>query len=132
MVIPPAAVTEMMDAFGRLGTRHAVVISAGFKETGDNGATLESELLATARKHGMRFLGPNCMGVIHAHFPLNFTVAPAAERAGASEHRLPERHLHDPGAELGAGSGRRHQQVHQHRQRGRHRSGRLSRIPGSG
>lgn len=76
MVIPPAAVTEMMDAFGRLGTRHAVVISAGFKETGNSGATLETELLATARKHDMRFLGPNCMGVLHSHFPLNFTVAP--------------------------------------------------------
>ena len=76
MVIPPAAVPEMLDAFGQLGTRHAVIISAGFKETGADGATLEAELLSVAKKHGMRFLGPNCMGVINPHHPLNLTAGP--------------------------------------------------------
>ncbi|MBI9082418.1 MAG: acetate--CoA ligase family protein [Desulfobacterales bacterium] len=73
MVIPPAGVAEMMDAFGRLGTRHAVIVSAGFKETGVDGAVLESELLAVAEKYGMRFLGPNCMGVINSHHPMNLS-----------------------------------------------------------
>jgi acyl-CoA synthetase (NDP forming) len=42
-----------------------VVISAGFKETGEKGAKLEKRLLETVRKNGMRLIGPNCMGVIH-------------------------------------------------------------------
>ena len=76
MVIPPSAVPGAMEAFGRLGTRHGVIISAGFKETGQDGVALEQTLLAVAAEYGMRFLGPNCMGGINPYHPLNLTAGP--------------------------------------------------------
>lgn len=82
MVIPPAAVPEMMDRFGQLGTRHAVIVSAGFKEAGRGGAALEADLLAVAEKHGMRFLGPNCMGVINPFCPLNLSAGSMLDPPG--------------------------------------------------
>lgn len=50
----------------RKGVGAVVVITAGFKETGAAGARVESRMLATARKHGMRLVGPNCMGIQNA------------------------------------------------------------------
>jgi acetate---CoA ligase (ADP-forming) len=76
LVIPPAGVPEMIEAFGRLGTRHAVIFSAGFKEVGKDGADMEADLLAVAAEYGLRFLGPNCMGIINPSLPLNLSVMP--------------------------------------------------------
>jgi len=47
----------------RKGVGAAVVITAGFKEVGGHGAEREAEILATARRFGMRIVGPNCMGI---------------------------------------------------------------------
>ncbi|RPI97793.1 MAG: CoA-binding protein, partial [Spirochaetales bacterium] len=74
IIIPSKNVTAVMDSLGRLGTRHAIVITAGFKETGEGGRDLERELVDTARKHGMRFIGPNCMGIINTAISLNTTI----------------------------------------------------------
>lgn len=82
LVVPTPLVPEMLDAFGRIGTRHAVVISAGFGETGEDGRELEREILRIARSHGIRFLGPNCLGILNTHQPLNITVAPVLSRGG--------------------------------------------------
>ena len=75
-VLPAPKVVPILDQFGQIGTRRAIIITAGFRETGAEGKRLEEELLATARKHGIRFLGPNCMGVINSHISLNVTVLP--------------------------------------------------------
>jgi acyl-CoA synthetase (NDP forming) len=73
IVLPTRIVSEAMDACGRKGIRHAIVISGGFKEVGGEGVTLEKELVAVANKYGIRFLGPNCIGVANPRHKLNTT-----------------------------------------------------------
>jgi acetyltransferase len=63
----PAALTEVA---GR-GIRAAIIASGGFREVGPEGARLESECLEIARKHKLRLLGPNCIGLIDYHLPLD-------------------------------------------------------------
>ena len=60
----------------------AVVISAGFKETGEGGADLERQLLEQARRYRMRVVGPNCLGVMSPVTGLNATFASAMARPG--------------------------------------------------
>jgi acetyl coenzyme A synthetase (ADP forming)-like protein len=57
------------------GIKRVVIISAGFKEMGEQGHKLEKELLKIARQHGVRVLGPNCLGFINNSLPLNATFA---------------------------------------------------------
>ena len=47
-----------------VGVKSAIIISAGFKETGMDGATLENEIMDIARSGGIRVVGPNCLGVM--------------------------------------------------------------------
>ena len=72
---PAATVPGVIDECGRAGIRAAVVITAGFRETGPEGAALERELLAAARRHGVRLLGPNCVGLMRPPVGLNATFA---------------------------------------------------------
>lgn len=67
LVVPAAQVLETIDACGRKGVRAVVVISAGFAETGPEGAALQQSLADRARGYGMRVVGPNCLGVLNAH-----------------------------------------------------------------
>ena len=64
IVLPAKFVPEMMRQCGELGTKSVVVITAGFKEVGPEGKALEQELIQVARTHGIRFIGPNCLGVM--------------------------------------------------------------------
>ncbi|MFB0543670.1 MAG: acetate--CoA ligase family protein, partial [Candidatus Bathyarchaeia archaeon] len=59
-----------------------IVISAGFKETGVEGAALEKHLLEVCRKYGMRMQGPNCLGVINTSIPLNLSFAASMPKRG--------------------------------------------------
>jgi acetyltransferase len=72
VLIVPAAATPaaLTDAAGR-GIRAVIISSGGFREAGPEGAALESECLEIARKHDMRFIGPNCIGLIDLHLPLD-------------------------------------------------------------
>jgi acyl-CoA synthetase (NDP forming) len=56
-----------------------VLITAGFTETGPEGAALEQEILATARAHGMRLIGPNCLGLINTHARLIMNSSPSMQ-----------------------------------------------------
>ena len=47
-----------------VGVKGAIVISAGFKETGADGALLENEIMDIAREANIRIVGPNCLGVM--------------------------------------------------------------------
>ncbi len=82
LVVPPRLVPEMLLDFGRLGTRHAVIISGGFRETGEGGKDLEKRITDIAGEYGMRFVGPNCVGIINTELPLNLTVFPAHDLDG--------------------------------------------------
>jgi acetyltransferase len=66
----------------RAGVKGAIVISAGFKEIGPEGAELERGTLAEARRGRLRIVGPNCLGVMNPQSGLNATFASAMARSG--------------------------------------------------
>ena len=82
IVAPAAAVPEIIGDCGRKGTRAAVIVSAGFREGGVPGAGLERQLRLQARKHGLRFLGPNSLGLIRTDIGLNASCGPGLPAAG--------------------------------------------------
>ncbi|MEW6526184.1 MAG: acetate--CoA ligase family protein [Spirochaetota bacterium] len=82
-VIPATGIPATLDAFGTIGTKRAIIISAGFKEVGEEGKKLEEEVKAIAAKHGIRFLGPNCMGLINSEIALNTTVMAYTAKPGS-------------------------------------------------
>jgi acetyltransferase len=82
MVLPARLVSEFLEEFGRLGTKYAVIITAGFRETGEEGRDLEKKIITIADRYGLRFLGPNCLGIINTQLPLNTTVMPVQDLNG--------------------------------------------------
>ncbi len=76
IVVPNRIVPQIMEDCGKKGVRHAIVVSGGFKETGEEGAALEKEIKEISKKYGIRFLGPNCIGVTNPHHQLNTTFLP--------------------------------------------------------
>src|SRR5450756_1919220 len=66
VIVPAKAVPGVIDEIGARGIRHVIVESAGFAEIGDAGRALQDEALGVARKHGIRVIGPNCVGVVNA------------------------------------------------------------------
>ncbi len=85
IVVPGARVNETLEACGRKGVRAAVVISAGFKEIGGEGIVREKEMVAIARRYGMRVVGPNCLGVLNTEpgVSMDATFAPPFPPAGS-------------------------------------------------
>ncbi len=79
---PAPTVAQIMEDCGQRGIRHAIVLSAGFREVGANGAALEDALTSVARKHGIRFIGPNCLGIQRPSIGLNATFSQGATRVG--------------------------------------------------
>ena len=78
VTVPVTAVLEVAQQCAEAGVKALVVISAGFRETGEAGAEREAELLRICRAADMRLVGPNCLGVINAdpEVGLNATFAP--------------------------------------------------------
>jgi acetyltransferase len=72
---PAARVPGLIEDCGRRGIRAAVVISAGFAEAGPAGRALDRELHAAARRHGVRVLGPNCLGLMRPALGVDATFA---------------------------------------------------------
>ena len=75
IAIPAPLVPEVVEECGKAGVKGVVVISAGFKEVGEEGAKLEKRLVEAARKYGVKVVGPNCLGVINTKIKLNATFA---------------------------------------------------------
>ena len=65
--VPAPLVEPVVHDAARLGTKAAVIISANFSEAGEEGAARERRLMDTVRGHGIRVIGPNCMGVLNAN-----------------------------------------------------------------
>jgi len=63
--VPAAEVVKVVAECGRARVAAVVIISAGFAETGPEGRALQDQVLATARRFGVRVLGPNCLGVVN-------------------------------------------------------------------
>jgi acyl-CoA synthetase (NDP forming)/RimJ/RimL family protein N-acetyltransferase len=65
IAIPADRVAGVIEEAAALGVRAVTVITAGFAETGRSGALAETALLKVARRHGMRIVGPNCLGLVN-------------------------------------------------------------------
>ncbi len=65
LAVPASATPAALRDCAARGTKAAIVLSAGFTEAGPAGAALQAELVAIAREHGMRVLGPNCLGAVN-------------------------------------------------------------------
>jgi acyl-CoA synthetase (NDP forming)/GNAT superfamily N-acetyltransferase len=65
VAVPAETVPAVLEQCGRRGARVVLLLSAGFGETGPAGAEHQLEVLATARRYGMRLVGPNCVGVVN-------------------------------------------------------------------
>jgi acetyltransferase len=79
---PAAIIPGIIGEAADLGILGAVVISAGFKETGPAGVELERQVLAHARRGNMRLVGPNCLGVMNPISGVNATFAAGIARRG--------------------------------------------------
>lgn len=71
LVVPPEATPKAIEDCGRRGIQAAIVMTSGFREVGEEGTRLEQECLEIARRQGVRLLGPNCIGLIDTHLPLD-------------------------------------------------------------
>ena len=72
---PAPTVPGIIEECGEAGVRAAVVITAGFSESGAQGARLERALLENARRYRLRVIGPNCLGIMRPEIGLNATFA---------------------------------------------------------
>ncbi len=84
LVVPAPEVVEIARSCAAVGVKALVVITAGFREIGGEGAVRERELLEICRGSGIRLVGPNCLGLINAapEISLNATFAPTWPRFG--------------------------------------------------
>src|SRR5437667_3850236 len=67
VVVPAAVVPAVTEDCGKKGVKSLIVISAGFKEVGQEGAALEHQVASLAQKYSMRMVGPNCLGTINTN-----------------------------------------------------------------
>jgi acetyl coenzyme A synthetase (ADP forming)-like protein len=82
ILVPAKVVPGVLDECGQKGIKGVVVISAGFREVGREGRQLEQQLIETARRYGMRLVGPNVLGIIDTVASLNASFAAAMPRPG--------------------------------------------------
>lgn len=79
---PAALVPSIVEQCGRADVTGVIIISAGFKETGEHGKELEDEIISIRKKYGMRIIGPNCIGVVRPNVGLNVSFLKANPEAG--------------------------------------------------
>lgn len=73
--VPASRVLAAARECGEAGVKTLTVVTAGFKEIGKEGLDLEKKLLETCSQYGMRMLGPNCVGLMDTHTPINASFA---------------------------------------------------------
>jgi acetyltransferase len=72
---PSSTVPDILEQCGKRGIKGIIIISAGFKEIGDEGLKLEKKLTDIKKKYGLRIIGPNCVGITIPNLNLNATFA---------------------------------------------------------
>jgi acetyltransferase len=83
MIATPAkTVPDVMEECGRAKVKGVIIVSAGFKETGPDGKALEEKIGAIAKQHGIRVIGPNCIGIIRPRINLNATFLDKLPKSG--------------------------------------------------
>jgi len=73
VVLPAPNIPDVLEACGQRGIRAVTIISGGFKEVGEGGASMERTCLEIAARYGMRLVGPNCVGTLDLYTGLNTT-----------------------------------------------------------
>ena len=81
--IPAALVAGVFEECGKKGVRAAVIISAGFREIGEEGKAREALLKETAKKYDIALIGPNCLGIINPEVNLNASFASLMPSTGS-------------------------------------------------
>jgi acetyltransferase len=76
LLIPAQSIPGNLNECGQRGLRAAIIGSGGFRETGPEGAKLEAECLRIAQSYGMRLFGPNSIGLLDTHLPMDATFLP--------------------------------------------------------
>jgi acetate---CoA ligase (ADP-forming) subunit alpha len=76
LVLPTKVVPEILEECGKAGVTRAIIVSAGFGEKGREGQGLQDQIVEIARKYGIQFIGPNCIGVVNPYAKLNTTFFP--------------------------------------------------------
>lgn len=82
IAVPILGVPEILQECGQASIPGAIIISAGGKEVGDEGKKIEAEIQAAAQAGGIRYLGPNCLGILCPYNHLNASFAARAARPG--------------------------------------------------
>jgi acyl-CoA synthetase (NDP forming) len=82
IVVPTRVAVEIVEDLGKRGIKRAVIVTGGFRETGEEGRKREADLVSVADRYGMRFIGPNCIGVMHTRQALNTTMFPMCVMPG--------------------------------------------------
>jgi acyl-CoA synthetase (NDP forming) len=83
LIVPSNQVLQLLEQFGKKGTKNAIIVTAGFAETGDKGGQEQQKLNELAGRYGIRFLGPNCIGIINSEISLNTTVMAYTDGPGS-------------------------------------------------
>ena len=74
ITVPAKAVAGIFEDCGAKGVHYAVVTSGGFREMGEQGREMERHIIELARRYRIRFIGPNCLGILNPHHHLNLTM----------------------------------------------------------
>lgn len=82
IIVPSKHIPQVMRDCGEHGVGAAIVLSAGFAETGKAGANRQSEIVDIARTHDIPLVGPNCLGIIRPRVGLNATFAKSRAKTG--------------------------------------------------
>lgn len=82
MSIPAKFMNSALEECGQKGIKNVIVITAGFKEVGGEGVKLEQEMAEIANKYDMNVQGPNCLGSIDTHTPMNASFAQMMPKPG--------------------------------------------------
>ncbi|NCF68511.1 MAG: acetyl CoA synthetase subunit alpha, partial [Chloroflexi bacterium] len=80
---PARTVPDLVRECVEAGVKACIILSAGFKEAGPQGAALEQEILQDARRGRMRVVGPNCLGIMHTYSGLNASFAARLPNPGS-------------------------------------------------
>jgi acyl-CoA synthetase (NDP forming) len=82
VVLPTKLVPEILEQCGKAGVHHLIIVSAGFGEIDEDGKRMQQQLIDTANRYGITFLGPNCIGVVNTYQKLNTTFYPYVAKPG--------------------------------------------------
>ena len=79
---PAKKVLEIVEECGKMGVEGIIIVTAGFKEIGEEGKKLEEQITQIRKKYGIRIIGPNCLGVIRPNIGLNASFLKADPEPG--------------------------------------------------